>query len=358
MIRSPIMLIHGFNGAPSNWTGPEDRFPEYLVAHDFDPELIRIFSYGYDTYNGKRTYNNLGDMREIAHRLDDPDGQDAEHCSVDRLSRESVARGGSPQVTIIAHSSGGLVARYYLTRQVEDEYHTRYRGNVGRVIFLGTPHRGVDIEDVLDPLPTNLLVYRLMIRLHYLLPPEYHGQSESLRAKFYDLGQQTRQAFYGDGLADGTTERTPAFNQLHPGSDFLNDINRPGAMPQGSRYFNIIGDICAGVRIHAFGRDLLNRDKDFGDFLVSASSAGSIPNAESECCAIRDRAYLTVDLGRRSSRLVQLDAIPEQPVPIHRHLRSLPAARERMLEILRRDPDHASGGNPAMTAPVLPKGVS
>lgn len=335
MIHSPIMLIHGFNGAPSNWTGPEDRFPEYLGAHGFDPELIRVFNYGYDTYNGKHTYNNLGDMRVIAHRLDDPEGQDAEQCSVDRLSRESVARGGSPQVTLIAHSSGGLVARYYLTRQVEDDFHTRYRGSVGRVIFLGTPHRGVDIEDILDPLPTNFLVYRLMIRLHYLLPPEYHGQSESLRAKFHDLGRQTRQAFYGDGLADATTESTPAFKQLHPGSDFLNDINRPGVMPRDIRYFNIVGNIRAGVRIHALGRDLVNGEKDFGDFLVSVASAGSIPNAESECCPITDEHCLTVDLRRRTSQLVRLTATPHQRLPIHRHLRSLPVARERMLEILK-----------------------
>ncbi len=49
MIRLPILLIHGFNGAPTNWTGPSDRFPDFLVEHGFDPDLIRVFSYGYDT---------------------------------------------------------------------------------------------------------------------------------------------------------------------------------------------------------------------------------------------------------------------------------------------------------------------
>jgi hypothetical protein len=112
-------------------------------------------------------------------------------------------------------------------------------------------------------------------------------------------------------------------------------------MPQDILYFNIIGSISAGVRIHAFGRDLVNGEKDFGDFLVSEDSAGSIPNAESECCPILDKHCLTVELRRRTSQLVQLSATPDQPVPIHRHLRSLPASRERMLEILQRGPDQA-----------------
>src|SRR5512138_1063764 len=70
MIPQPILLIHGLNGSPSNWTGPDDRFPEFLAAHGYDPALIRVFNYGYEVYNGKRTYNNLGDIRQIAHRLD------------------------------------------------------------------------------------------------------------------------------------------------------------------------------------------------------------------------------------------------------------------------------------------------
>ncbi len=330
MISLPILLIHGFNGAPSNWTGPGDRFPDFLAAHGFDPELIRVFSFGYDEYQGKRIYNNLGDMRRIAHRLDDPDGEAAHDCSVERLSADSVARGGPPRVTIITHSSGGLIARYYLTRQDADEFGTRYRGNVARAIFLGTPHHGVDVEDILDPLPTNLLVYRLMVRLHYLFPPEYHEQAQSLRAQFRDFRRVTRTAF----LPGDEAGVTPAFKQMHPHSPFLQDINRPGAMPREAEYFNIIGDIRAGVRVNAFGRTLLDHTKRFGDFLVSTESAGSIPNAPSECYPIVDEFCLDVDLGRRISHSVHLNDNTAEPIPIHRHLRNLPASRKKMLEIL------------------------
>jgi pimeloyl-ACP methyl ester carboxylesterase len=334
MIHLPILLIHGFNGAPTNWTGPSDRFPEFLAEHGFDPDLIRVFGYGYDMFKGKRTYNNLGDIRQIAHRLDDPNSADAHDCSVDVLSRDSVARGGPRTVTIIAHSSGGLVARYYLTRREQDQFGTRYRGNVGRAIFLGTPHRGVDVEDILDPLPTNMLVYRLMVRVHYLLPPEYSEQSQSLRQHFSQLHETTRKAFYGESSELDTPGETPAFKQMHPGSEFLQDINRPGGMPDDAEYHNIIGDIRAGVRIEAFGRTVLDREKSFGDFLVSAESAGSIPNAPSITYPIVDEHCLQVDVGRRVSQLVQFADNGEHPIPIHRYLRSLPAARRRMLAIL------------------------
>ncbi len=332
MIPLPIILIHGFNGAPSNWTGPEDRFPEFLANHGYDPALIRVFDYGSYEYEGKLRYNNLGDIREIAHRLDGADSPDpiVRQSGVDALSRDSVARGGPSKVTIIAHSSGGIVARYYLTRQVEDWLGTRYRGNVGRVIFLGTPHHGVDVEDILDPLPSNLLLYRLMIRLHYLFPPEYHEQAQSLSERFAELGKMTKQTF----LPSQDHKETPAFRQLHPGSELLNDINRPGAMPQDIEYHNIIGDIRTGVCIQWFNQDLLDQEKSFGDFLVTTGSAGSIPNAPSECFRLLREYHLEVDIGRRTSRLVQLTDEGERPIPIHRWLRSLPGSREQMLAIL------------------------
>ncbi len=332
MISLPIILIHGFNGAPSNWTGPEDRFPEFLAAQGYDPALIRVFDYGSYEYEGKLRYNNLGDIREIAHRLDEADSPDpvVRSAAVDALSRDSIARGGPSKVTIIAHSSGGIVARYYLTRQVDDWLGTRYRGNVERVIFLGTPHHGVDVEDILDPLPSNLLLYRLMIRLHYLFPPEYHEQAQSLNERFAELRRMTKQTF----LPEQAYAETPAFRQLHPGSELLDDINHPGAMPQDIEYFNIIGDIRAGVRIQWLNRELLDQEKSFGDMLVTTESSGSIPNASSQCFPIKQEHWLQVDIGRRISRLIQLTDEGEHPIPIHRWLRSLPASREHMLSIL------------------------
>ncbi len=78
MISAPILFIHGLNGAPANWTGAADGLPQYLAAHGYDPELIRVFSYGYAESGGKRYYNGTGDMRQIAHRLDQADANNRE----------------------------------------------------------------------------------------------------------------------------------------------------------------------------------------------------------------------------------------------------------------------------------------
>lgn len=333
MKLQPILLIHGFNGSPHNWTGPADRFPDFLSAHGYDPALIRVFDYGYDENDPERRYNNLGDMRQIAHRLDEGNPSDpaANNYSVDRLSYESVMRGGPPKVTIIAHSSGGLIARYYLTRQTEDEFGTRYRGNVGRVIFLGTPHQGVDIEDLLDPLPTNFLIYRLMLRLHYLFPPSYHEQSETLREMFHGLKQSSREPLSG---STSEASETPALKEMHPGSAFLQEINHPGAMPREIEYVNIIGDVRGGVIVKWANRVVWTGERSFGDMLVSTHSAGTIPNAPSRTFPLVEKLCLEVDLRRRSSRLVSFTATGEHPTPIHRWLRSLPAARQKILDTL------------------------
>ncbi len=69
---------------------------------------MRLFRYGV-AEDG--TYNNRGDLRQIASRLAGAglDEKNLLTSSVDRLSQDSAAKGGPAQVTIIAHSLGGIV---------------------------------------------------------------------------------------------------------------------------------------------------------------------------------------------------------------------------------------------------------
>jgi len=164
------------------------------------------------------------------------------------------------------------------------------------------------------------------------------------------MGHATRAAFAGESSIGERPSEIPALKQMHPGSPFLQDINRPGAMPPKVGYFNIVGDIRVGVRIRARGRNVVGGEKSFGDFWVSVESAGSIPNASSQCQALTYEHCLDVTLGRRTSRLIQLDHEGTRQIPIHRHLRSWPAARSKMLEILRQthiDPGHQQNPVPA-----------
>lgn len=334
MVALPILLIHGFNGQPANWTDPEDRFPEFLGEHGFDPELIRIFSYGFTETKGEPIYNATGDMRAIAHRLAEADSADPEtrQAAVEQLSRDSVARGGPAKITIIAHSSGGLIARYYLACQTEDPFRTRYRGNVARLIMLGTPHLGVEIEQVFDPLPTPI-VFSVLAHLHPAFPHADLDDIQEMRGAMQELHQSIRNDSFGVPPQVNTT----AYEQIHPKSEFLRELNRPGAMPNDVAYFNIAGDIRVKTDVRILNRPLLVREKSLGDLLVSRDSACTIPNAASRCDTIVERHELEVALGGRGLIHAHVQVSDGRPSPIHRRLRSLPEAREKILGLLAND---------------------
>ena len=115
----PIILVHGFDGLPSTWI--ETGFRQNLIVNgDLDPNLIRTFDYGI-AEDG--TYNNRGDLRQVASRLGGENLLPEERllCSVDLLSDNCMARGGPPGVTLIAHSLGGIISRYYLSTSPPDQ---------------------------------------------------------------------------------------------------------------------------------------------------------------------------------------------------------------------------------------------
>jgi len=67
MLSRPVLFIHGFDGKPQDWHS--DGFPQFLAeAGGFDPDLLRVFSYGYTRTleDGRTEYDNEGDMRRIA----------------------------------------------------------------------------------------------------------------------------------------------------------------------------------------------------------------------------------------------------------------------------------------------------
>jgi pimeloyl-ACP methyl ester carboxylesterase len=331
MIPLPLLLIHGFNGQPANWTDTQDRIPDFFAEQGFDPALIRLFSYGYKQVSGTPVYNATGDIREIAHRLDESASADPETraAAVEQLSRDSVARGGPAKITMIAHSSGGLIARYYLSCRTEDEFQTRYRGNVGRLIMLGTPHLGVDIEKDLDPLPSPL-VMGLLAHLHPAFPKANLNALAEMRSELLQLHQTARAATDGAGGGE-----TTAFQQFHPGSDFLQALNRPGAMPEDVEYFNIIGDVRVVVGMWLGNHPLMQRVKSLGDLLVSTTSASTIPNAHAACYPLVQEHTVEVAFADGGSVIAGVTVAGVQPAPLHRHLRSHPAARAQMLELLK-----------------------
>lgn len=292
----PILMVHGFNGDPRDWTGGRPPAGSgglrrtLLAEGGLDPDLVRLFYYG-RAEDG--TYNNRGDLRPIASRLAGAGLSESEaiHSSVDRLSADSVDRGGPSQVTLIAHSLGGIICRYYLSRSEPDEFGTLYTGKVGRLIQIASPNRGVDLLRLTRLIPANSLPWRLIRALEKLglapaLPAEAIEAWEAMLAQD-QIAERARlipelSPPPGGPLTAGeqaTIADSPILHQLDPGGPLLAALNRAGTMPDDVECHTFYGDIRVNVRARAGGLTLLNHTQSFGDLTVPAASAKEIPGA-------------------------------------------------------------------------------
>lgn len=274
----PILFIHGFNGDPGDWT--DGGFRQYLVERGgLDPTLVRIFRYGV-AEDG--TYNNRGDLRQIASRLAGVGLTEEErgHSSVDQLSADSVARGGPSRVTLIAHSLGGIISRYYLSRREPDEFGTVYRGNVGRLITIGSPHRGVDLLRLTRFAPRNSPIWRFIRLLERLgLAPALPAEAVEAWEAALAQGQAEARSRIVPETRVLLTD-TPIYQQLAPDSPLLAELNRPGTWPPEVEAHTVYGDIRVRVRVTASGLKLVDETVSFGDMAVPAYSACEIPGAQ------------------------------------------------------------------------------
>jgi pimeloyl-ACP methyl ester carboxylesterase len=279
----PILFIHGFNGDPGDWT--DGGFRQYLLERgDLDPGLVRLFRYGV-AEDG--TYNNRGDLRPIAARLAGVglNNKDRLTCSVDQLSADSVARGGPSQVTLIAHSLGGIISRYYLSRTAPEEFGTVYRGNVGRLITIASPHRGVDLARLTELAPRGSLGWQFIRLLEKLgLAPALPAKSvETWGATLNQAQLSARSQVAPEVLPDARVllTDTPIYQQLHPESPLLAELNRAGTLPADVECHCFYGDILIRVAVRSAGLWLMDHTASFGDLAVPAYSARAIPNARS-----------------------------------------------------------------------------
>ena len=333
----PVMFIHGLNGDPGNWN--DSGFRQYLLAQgDLDPDLVRLFRYGV-AEDG--TYNNRGDLRQIASRLAGAslDEKNLLTSSVDRLSHDSVAKGGPAQVTIIAHSLGGIVSRYHMSRRTLDQFGTIYQGNVGRLITIGSPHRGVDLLELTKLVPRGSLGWRFIRLLEKLgLAPALPASAVEQWEATLEREQAEVRARLAPPLEEGQQERvlltdTPIYQQLAPDSPLLKELNAPGTMPPGVECHCFYGDIRVAVHVRAGGLTLVDETVSFGDFAVPAHSAWEIPGASST-----PHPYITeqrIDLTIRGAPPAEERSLnPVLPETAHANLLSNRAVHDAALSLL------------------------
>ncbi|MGH2543329.1 MAG: esterase/lipase family protein [Ardenticatenaceae bacterium] len=320
----PILLIHGYNGEPVNWTA----FRTALITRGADPDLIRVFHYGWleelttpvestgpslaqrapfshpasTSESLTRRYNNWAGIHEIAARLGRRDTSDPVYArsQLVRLSEASVARGGPAKVTIVAHSMGGLVARYYLSRQTPDERGTVNEGVVGRLITIATPHLGVEFARILQLIPRDAFIWHVLRWLEKL--PFVRGepmtellqlesQVEALQASVLAAEFPVAAQGYLDSLA---------LRQMTPGSEFLEQLNRPGTFPPDVEAALLWGDVRLAATVRWGALTLWGRAITLGDLLVPASSASTLPHATPTCLPFTWAREFEVQVGERA----------------------------------------------------------
>jgi triacylglycerol esterase/lipase EstA (alpha/beta hydrolase family) len=103
--RNPVVLLHGFGMNRTNWVWLAPR----LIARGLGP------LYGTSYFSLQRTELSAKHLRDFVERV---------------LAREDAQR-----VDIVAHSLGGVVARYYIERMGGAT-------KVGRLVTIGSPHQG------------------------------------------------------------------------------------------------------------------------------------------------------------------------------------------------------------------------
>lgn len=288
MKLQPVILIHDLGGSPQDW----DRWglESFLVGEGgLDPRLIRRFDYGYRREGRIPQYDSQGDLIQIAHRLsDDPAIPDGAAFQVDRLAAESQALGGPGNVSLVALGSGGLIARYYLSRTEPDSLGTQYHGRVDKVILVGVPNQGITSDSTLADLQRTWWARLLLTR-------EAKAAMKIVMEGFAALREQVLGEMPGEGHP-AISPKSLGLLQITRESFLLRWLNRPECAPKRVCFYCLLGQISMCFLVPT-RRYYVPVNVAFGDVLTKAESAMSIPGARPNLFVF-DRAY-GVDIARR-----------------------------------------------------------
>ncbi|MBC7251546.1 MAG: alpha/beta fold hydrolase [Anaerolineae bacterium] len=331
----PIMCIHGFAGNPQDWWG--DGFAGYLVEKGgFDPDLIHTFHYGYDE---EGNYNNKGEITAIARRLTRYESDDPEELNSQllRLSEKSQAKGGPAKVDIVAHSMGGIIARYYLKQHKAGLWDAGMPCPVGKLIELGSPNWGLDVLNLVRLVPEGSSLLKLLRLLEKLpLGGQPATQLRELETALQRLQNRARDEFFAAEVPGAWSLVAPPLRQLATDSEFMQELNAPGAMPDEVSYHCFYGDIRLSLTVN-WGRFTVYRKTLYlGDLLVPADSAATVPGVDSSSYPFPYQKELCLWIGRSAESVsAQAQALSDYlPPSYHSNLRKNPEVQAKALRVL------------------------
>jgi pimeloyl-ACP methyl ester carboxylesterase len=123
----PILLIHGLASNPDSW----EQLPQYLTNRGFTVYVMDFDEWSWLSYAGKKN-KSFDEIAAVIAR---------EIAKIKEETRRD-------KVNIIAHSIAGIGVRAYMAgwgKRVEPR--GQYQGDIARVIYLATPHYGVNINN-------------------------------------------------------------------------------------------------------------------------------------------------------------------------------------------------------------------
>jgi pimeloyl-ACP methyl ester carboxylesterase len=198
----PIIFMHGLNSSAQAWAEPSSSFKDFLSAHGgWTFGGSPVFDVNTKTVNG---ILGSGDFYTVDFSGNAYFGLDVQGGELSAVIQAVLAKNpGKSKVILVAHSMGGLVAREYvqsLSKDLSTLQYIPYRGDVDKLITVGTPHQGSDLATICT---------------HYKTLCEWLG---------YD--------FSSAAIAD-----------LRPGSRAINTLNDLQAhpLPSGIGYYSILG---------------------------------------------------------------------------------------------------------------------
>ncbi|KAI1356446.1 hypothetical protein F5Y01DRAFT_323867 [Xylaria sp. FL0043] len=140
-----IVFIHGLGGGSrKTWSKTPNSshfWPKSWLPEDPDFQDVRIHSFGYKADWGERRQSILN-ISDFAQSL------------LGELKNNPLIRRDTTRLILVGHSMGGCVAKkaYILARQ--DISCKDIASRIFSIFFLGTPHRGSDLADVLNKMLT------------------------------------------------------------------------------------------------------------------------------------------------------------------------------------------------------------
>lgn len=335
-VPHPIMCIHGFAGQPQDWW--KDGFIGYLVERGgFDPDLIHTFHYGYDDAGH---YNNRGDITQIARRLaryetEVPEELDSQLL---RLSEKSQAKGGPAKVDIVAHSMGGIIARYYLKQHKAGMWDAGSPCPVGRLIELGSPNQGLDVLKLLRLVSERSFLVHLLRFLEKL--PFIGGQPATqlreLETALVQIQNRARDEFFGTDVPGVWPVIAPPLRQLAADSQVMQELNAPGAMPAEVSYHCLYGDIRISLTVKWGWLTMYRHTTCLGDLVVPVESASIVPNVDSSGYPFPYHKDLTLWIGKPTGAVsAQARGLADYlPPSYHSNLRKNPDVQSQALQVL------------------------